>query len=133
MLLAVNVNAAQSNLIFAWIWILAGFLSGMIIGLKFQDPNWLGGYSSFKRRMHRLAHISFFGLGAVNLLFYFSLKDTTLTQTGLLASRAFILGGIAMPICCWLMAWRPKTQPLFAIPVISLVSAAVLTLVQLMS
>ena len=126
------VNAAQPNLVFAWIWILAGFLSGMLIGLKFRDPNWLGGYSSFKRRMHRLAHISFFGLGAVNLFFFLSVKDATLTQSGLLASRAFIVGGFAMPICCWLMAWRPKTQPLFAIPVISLVAAAALTIAQLM-
>ena len=127
-----NASVAHSNLVFAWLWILLGFVTGMIMGLKFQDPNWLGGYSSFKRRMHRLAHISFFGLGAVNLFFYLSVKDATLTQAGLLASRAFILGGIAMPICCWLMAWTPKTQPLFAIPVISLVSAAVLTLAQLM-
>ena len=128
-----NAGAAHSNLVFAWLWILAGFLSGMIIGLKFQDPNWLGGYSSFKRRMHRLAHISFFGLGAVNLFFYLSVKDTPLAQSGVWASRAFIIGGIAMPVCCWLMASQPKTQPLFAIPVLSLVSAAVLTLVQLMS
>ena len=128
-----NASVAHSNLVFAWLWILLGFVTGMIMGLKFQDPNWLGGYSSFKRRMHRLAHISFFGLGAVNLFFYLSVKDATLTQAGLLASRAFILGGIAMPICCWLMAWTPKTQPLFAIPVISLVSAAVLTLAELMS
>ena len=127
-----NAGVAHSNLVFAWLWMLAGFLSGMVIGLKFQDPNWLGGYSSLKRRMHRLAHISFFGLGAVNLFFYLSVKDATLTQSGLLASRAFILGGIAMPICCWLMAWSPRTQPLFAIPVISLISAAVLTLAQLM-
>jgi hypothetical protein len=128
-----NAGAAHANLVFAWVWMLAGFLSGMVIGLKFHEPNWLGGYASLKRRMHRLAHISFFGLGAVNLFFYLSVKDATLTQTGLLASRAFILGGIAMPICCWLMAWTPKTQPLFAIPVISLISAAVLTLAQLMS
>ena len=132
MLSTVNSSAVSANLVFAWLWILLGFLSGMVMGLKFQDPNWLGGYSSFKRRMHRLAHISFFGLGAVNLFFYFSMKDAILAQSGMLASRAFILGGIAMPICCWLMAWRPKTQPLFAIPVISLVSAAVLTLAQLM-
>ena len=127
-----NATMAHSNLVFAWVWFLAGFLSGMVLGLKFQDPNWLGGYASFKRRMHRLAHISFFGLGAINLFFYLSVKDATLTHTGLLASRAFILGGVAMPICCWLMAWRPKTQPLFAIPVISLVLAAALTLAHLM-
>lgn len=124
-------GGAHLNLVFAWIWILAGFLSGMIIGLKFHDEQWLGGYSSFKRRMVRLAHISFFGLGAVNLLFYLSLKDATLSAFGLAASRSFILGAVTMPICCWLMAWRPIAQPLFAVPVISLIAAAVLTLVQI--
>ena len=129
----VNSSAPHVNLIFAWAWILAGFLSGMALGLKFHDEHWLGGYSSFKRRMHRLAHISFFGLGAVNLFFYVSLKDNVLRQYGVAGSRAFILGGISMPICCWLMAWKPKTQPLFAVPVLSLISAAVLTLVQIAS
>ena len=33
--------------------------------------DWLGGYGSFKRRLYRLAHISFFGLAIVNLMFCF--------------------------------------------------------------
>jgi hypothetical protein len=126
-----NASDAHLNLVFAWLWILAGFVSGMIMGLKFQNERWLGGYTSFKRRMFRLGHISFFGLGAINLFFYLSLKDAALSSAGVAASRAFILGGISMPICCCLMACTAKAQPLFAIPVISLISAAVLTLVQI--
>lgn len=126
-----NASAVHLNLVFAWAWILAGFVSGMIMGLKFHDENWLGGYSSFKRRMHRLGHISFFGLGAVNLFFYLSLKDAALSSFGIAASRAFILGGISMPICCWLMARSKKAQSLFAVPVLSLITGAVLTLVQI--
>lgn len=121
-------NVAHANLVFAWLWILAGFFSGMVLGLKFQDERWLGGYASLKRRMHRLAHISFFGLGAVNLLFYFTVRDTTPHITGLVASWAFILGGVAMPVCCWLMGWNPKAKFVFAVPVLSLLAAATLTL-----
>lgn len=126
-----NAGGVQLNLLFAWLWILAGFGSGMVIGLKFQDENWLGGYASFKRRMYRLGHISFFGLGALNLLFYLSFKDAALSRLGSFASIAFIIGGIAMPICCWLMASRPKLQGLFAVPVLSLITAALLTLMEI--
>lgn len=127
-----NDAAPQLNLVFAWIWILAGFLSGMIMGLKFHDENWLGGYSSFKRRMHRLAHISFFGLGAVNLLFYFSVKGLPLGVLGTVASLAFIVGGLSMPVCCWLMAWSKRFQASFALPVISLISGALLTILEVL-
>lgn len=122
---------ADINLIFAWIWILAGFLSGMALGLKFQNENWLGGYASFKRRMYRLGHISFFGLGATNLLFYLSVRDSQLTGFGSAASIAYIIGSAAMPVCCWLIAWKAKTQALFAVPVLSLITAAILTLLEI--
>jgi hypothetical protein len=44
-----KISVPLVNLIFAWIWVLGGFLTGMIMGLKFQDENWLGGYSSEKK------------------------------------------------------------------------------------
>jgi hypothetical protein len=127
-----NTAAAHANLVFAWIWILAGFLSGMMMGLRFHDENWLGGYASYKRRMYRLAHISFFGLGAVNFMFHFSLKGTALGAFGTAASIAFIIGGITMPLCCWLMASSKKFQSLFAVPVLSLLSGATLTLLEIL-
>jgi hypothetical protein len=126
-----NAAGTHLNLVFAWTWMLAGMISGMMMGLKFRDENWLGGYSSFKRRMYRLGHISFFGLGGLNLLFHLSFADTELSRFGYAASRAFIIGGIAMPLCCWLMAKNPKLHPLFAVPVLSLISAAILTLLQI--
>ena len=64
----------QINLVFAWVWILAGFLSGMAMGLFFDKENWLGGYASHKRRMYRLGHIAFFGLGTVNFIFYLTAR-----------------------------------------------------------
>ena len=81
-----NLAGSHLNLVFAWVWILAGFLSGMVLGLRFHDDNWLGGYGSFKRRMHRLAHISFFGLGAVNLFFHLTVKGEAMGAAGSWAS-----------------------------------------------
>ena len=35
------------NEAFGWVWVLAGFLSGLVLGLFFQRDDWLGGYGSF--------------------------------------------------------------------------------------
>jgi hypothetical protein len=96
--------------------------------LFFHREDWLGGYGSFKRRLYRLAHISFFGLGVVNLLFYFTAKtfstDSPLVEV---ASGAFIAGAISMPLCCIVMAHFPKARMLFAVPVLSLITGEILT------
>lgn len=120
----------QINLAFAWVWILLGFASGALMGLRFKDENWLGGYSSFPRRLYRLGHISFFGLGLINLLFAITLHIAgAKSQAAEYAAWAFILGGILMPICCALMAHFPSSKPalLFAPPVTSLLLGGALT------
>ena len=122
-----------ANLIAAWICILLGFLSGTVLGLFFHRENWLGGYASLRRRLYRLAHISLFGLGAVNLLFYLTRSALPAQSPAVaIASGAFILGAAAMPVCCVLMAHFPRALPLFGIPVISLLLGAVLTLISLL-
>jgi hypothetical protein len=128
---------SDPNLLFAWLWISLGFMSGMILGLFFHGENWLGGYGSFKRRMYRLGHISFFGLGAVNLLFWLTLQrivpPVPLATVAGVASWAFIIGGITMPLCCGVMAHFPKTHLIFAVPVSSLILGGALMLVLITS
>jgi hypothetical protein len=120
---------SNPNLILAWLWILLGFVSGMVLGMFFHGENWLGGYGSFKRRMYRLGHISFFGLGALNLLFWLTVQHFSLAGQGIgIASWAFIVGAIAMPICCVIMAHFPKAHLIFAVPVVSLITGGALTL-----
>jgi len=119
------------NLVIAWLWILLGFVSGMVLGLFFHRENWLGGYASFKRRLYRLAHISFFGLGAVNLLFCLTVQNFSLAGPLVhFASLAFITGAIAMPVCCVVMAHFPKAHMIFAVPVVSLIAGGILTLME---
>jgi hypothetical protein len=117
------------NLIVVWIWILLGFVSGFYLGSNFHREDWLGGYASLKRRLYRLAHISFFGTAFVNFLFYWTVKQQALaSQEITLASIGFIIGSITMPLCCVLMAHRPHLRLCFLIPVSSLIGAGALTL-----
>ncbi len=66
------------NLTAAWLGILAGLLTGTAIGLFFHDETWMGGYGSWRRRMIRLGHISFFGTAFLNLAFVFSVASRSL-------------------------------------------------------
>jgi len=121
---------SNPNLFLAWLWILLGFVTGMVLGLFFHHENWLGGYGSLKRRMYRLAHISLFGLGAVNLLFWLTMQNISPTgQLASIASGAFILGAVTMPICCVSMAHFPKAHLVFAVPVLCLIAGGALTLI----
>lgn len=122
----------QLNLLFAWAWIVAGFASGLIMGLFFNREQWLGGYTSLKRRLFRLTHISFFGLGAVNLMYYFTARFA-LTVSGWqeIAAWGFVVGGITMPLACVIMACWTRAKGVFAVPVISLLLSGVLTIWEL--
>src|SRR5262245_5104892 len=111
----------------SWSMILAAFVSGAGVGLFFHRDDFLGGYTSFPRRLLRLGHIALAALGMMNVLFALSpLPANALTQA---ASLCFIAGGISMPATCFLTAWRKPFRHLFFVPVISLVSAVVLTLI----
>jgi len=114
----------------AWAGISLGFLSGLVLGLFFHHENWLGGYGSFKRRLYRLAHISFFGLGIVNLAFYLTVRAVAISEP--IASWAFVVGALSMPICCVLMAHLPRARLLFAVPVLSLLLGGILTTTSLL-
>lgn len=112
-----------------WVGMLAGVAAGATIGLFFGRDDWMGGYDSFRRRLMRLGHISFFGLGFVNLFFALSHHLLHLdTRLATCAAYAFVAGAITMPLCCFLSAWRKPFRHLFPIPVISVTIGIILTL-----
>lgn len=112
------------NFQIAWLAILVGLISGAGIGLFFHDENWLGGYGSWRRRMIRLGHISFFGTGFLNLAFALSVKYLGLDHSPRVASVGFALGVLTMPTVCFLSAWRTPFRYLFFVPVTFLIAAA---------
>jgi hypothetical protein len=121
-------HMALLNLHATWIAILAGFIAGAISGLRFYDDEWLGGYSSWRRRMVRLAHISFFGLALINLAFVFTVKYLNLPEQPW-TSWLFIVGLVTMPVCCYLSALNKVCRHLFVLPVGSLLGGCIVFLV----
>jgi len=108
------------NLIAGWLGMLAGVLSGAVVGLFFHRDDWMGGYGSYRRRLMRLGHIAFFGLGFLNLMFAATSAQLYLRGNyAALASAALVVGAIAMPVCCFLSAWRKPLRHLFPVPVLA--------------
>jgi hypothetical protein len=121
---ALEEKSIVLNWYFGWISILTAFVTGAGIGLFFYRDDFLGGYGSFRRRILRLGHIAQAALGMMNLI-----AGVDQLQRGLeyaaIAQWGLVVGGITMPLVCFLSAWRPGCRHLFFIPVIALIAAAV--------
>ncbi len=120
------------NLYTGWILFLLGGIAGAISGLLFHKPDWLGGYPSWPRRMIRLGHISFFGIGLINILFYLSIQSLELPFDTLLSAWLLIIAGVAMPLVCYLSAYKPVYRHAFFIPAGSVIIALLLFVVELL-
>ncbi len=113
----------ELNLWAAWIGILLGMITGAGMGLLFDREDWMGGYASWRRRLTRLGHISFFGLGFVNLAFVLTVDRMDAPAGELspasvvLASYLLVAGAVLMPATCFLAAWRRGFRRLFSLPV----------------
>ena len=110
----------------AWIGIFLGFVAGAGLGLFFHRDGWLGGYSSWPRRMARLGHISFFGIAFINLAYGVSLAVSDEMIASPLASALFLCGAITMPLVCFLSAYKKAFRHLFFIPVLSLIGGTLI-------
>ena len=102
------------NITVAWIGFALGCISGAIPGLFFHKMDWLGGYTSWPRRLIRLAHIRFFGIGFLNL--GLGLTSLTLGIAAPAASILMIVGAVMMPTVCYASAFKPVFRHLFFIP-----------------
>ncbi len=119
------------NIYAAWIGFFLGCISGAIPGLFFHLENWLGGYASWSRRMIRLAHIAFWGLGFLNLSFGLTYKTFGLEYSLNISSTLLLIGAVTMPLVCYLSAWKSFFRNFFFIPALSITLAIALFLVKL--
>lgn len=109
-----------ANLYAALTGLFLGCIAGIIPGLFFHKESWLGGYASWPRRLIRLAHISFFGIGFINLLFVLTVQAMSIEGTLVVPSTLLIIAAITMPLICYLAAYRKVFRNLFFIPALSL-------------
>ncbi|MEI7902155.1 MAG: hypothetical protein WCK89_18020 [bacterium] len=107
------------NIQVAWAGFLLGCVAGAVTGLFFHNSDWLGGYASWQRRMIRLAHIAFFGIGFINLSFALTAKALGMDAGLRCVSVLLIVGAVTMPAVCYLSAWKPAFRNLFFIPAMS--------------
>lgn len=110
------------NLYAAWLSMLLGAVAGALQGLYFRNEEWLGGYGSWPRRMMRLGHVSFFGLGLLNLSFALTAKTLGLGEGVALPSALLLVGLVTMPLVCYLSAVRDVLRHLFFVPVLSVLA-----------
>ena len=88
------------NIKFGWSWIVLGIISGMFLGMfAFNGPLELSDkmmdYTSLPRRILRLDHISFLGLGFLNIVYGVTVRVLEI-KTPKFLSWLFILGAISM-------------------------------------
>ena len=100
--------------VIAWCSILAGALSGLIMGLWSFDgpmptPDWIGAYDALPRRFLRLAHVAMFALGVLHFLVARQIAATPIRpDVDRLALAAMALGNISMPAVLIAAAfWQP--------------------------
>lgn len=114
------------NFVAGWTLLAASFVVGAGIGLGFHREDFLGGYSSFRRRLLRLGHIALAALGIVNIAFGMSAIPAAGGFLAAWPGRCLLAGAIAMPTVCFLSAWKPAARHLFFIPVTLLLLAVAL-------
>jgi len=108
---------ADLNILAAWVGILAGVLVGVAHGMRFHDEHWLGGYASWRRRLMRLGHVSFFGIALLNLAFAWTVHNPGWRPESSVPAAALASAQLFMPAVCYLAAWRPPLRHLFFLPV----------------
>src|SRR3989338_2673297 len=116
-----------TNIKFGWLWILLGIVSGALLGtFAFNGPIQLSpelmDYSSLPRRMLRLAHISFIGLGFLNWMYGVTVKILQI-RLKKWESTPFIFGAVTMPLFLIVSAFYEPFKYSLVIPAAALLVA----------
>lgn len=108
---------ASLNILAAWLGVAAGVMSGVVAGLFFAGDRFLGGYASWTRRLLRLGHVSFFGIGMLNLAYALTVDYLHWAGYHPLPSVSLIAAAVLMPAVCFAAAFHKPARHLFVLPV----------------
>jgi len=122
----------ERNRQIGWTSAVVGVITGLIMGLWSFDgplgvPGSLGDYGDVPRRLARLGHIAFFGLGILNLLLARELPDSSLgLGAKKAASFAMNFGNIFLPLTLFAAAFYHPLKYTMPLPATSVLVALVL-------
>jgi hypothetical protein len=115
-----------------WASTCVGAASGLILGLwsfdgPFPVPGWLGEYDQTARRLARLGHIAFFGLGILNLLMVSELRRDSLGRWNRrVASWVMNFGNIGLPLTLFAAAAYRPCKYFMSVPALAVFVALVI-------
>lgn len=114
----------------AWAGMAVGAALGMVLGLWSFDgplpvPAFLGDYGSTARRLMRLGHIAFFGLGFINLLLARELPALP-ARTRRLAGASMNFGNLGLPLTLLVASAIPPVKYLMVLPAGAVLLALIL-------
>ena len=121
----------SSNRAVGWASLAVGAGTGLILGLWSFDgpvpvPTWIGEYGDTSRRMVRLGHIAFFGLGILNILLAHELPRLS-NRARRIASPAMNFGNAFLPLTLFAAAAYPPLKYLMPFPALAVLLALVAT------
>jgi amino acid transporter len=115
-----------------WWSLVVGIATGLVMGLWSFDgpmatPAWIGEYADTSRRLIRLGHIAFVGLGILDILLANELTRSLLDpRRRLLASRLMVAGNIGLPVALFAAAVWPPAKYVMGVPAMCVFVAMVL-------
>ena len=124
-----DCTLGRSNRVVAWTGFCLGAASGMLMGLWAFDgplapPAGFTDYSDTSRRLLRLGHIAFFGIGYLNLLLAWELPALGLGQAAKqVAARCMNFANIFLPLTLMAAAVYPPLKYLLPVPATSAIAA----------
>jgi hypothetical protein len=108
------------NVVFGWAWMCIGLIMGLVMGMRAEGEQWLGGYNSLTRRYLRLGHIAFIALPIINILYGIELGSAVLPHYVVsLGSPLLIFGAVGVPVTCIVAAFCRKAKLFLPLPAIA--------------
>ncbi len=112
----------EQNIVFGWIWINMGIITGMIMGFwafdgPIKPPPGNENYSSLPRRLIRLGHVALIVLPIINILYGKEIDLANLSHTlKVIGSYSMILAAIGIPLGCFAAAYKNVLKYTILIP-----------------
>lgn len=119
------------NLAVGWSSLAVGALTGLILGIwsfggPVPVPEWIGDYDTLPRRLLRLGHIAFFGLGILNIMLARHLgRQRSFSYPRPLALRAMNFGNVFLPVTLIAASVFEPAKYLMSVPALAVSFALV--------